>query len=130
MSDETGRQGETLISTARAVAADSPDGRLPHEGHTSWDIFPFEGSLTVKALDDLSLPEPPTARAGGVNCRACARGVTDALWTDGRWLVRAPHGPEACVSVYVEPTHHLDLTDLSDHAAAHLGRLIVAVADW
>lgn len=128
MSEEAGRRGEVLISAARAVAAANPDGRLSLPDVTTWDIFPFEGSLHVKALDDLSLPEPPRAGAGGVDCRACQRGVADALWTDGRWMVRAPHEPEALPSVYVEPVDHLDLTDLDDDAAAHLGRLVVGVA--
>lgn len=128
MSEEARRRGEYLISAARAVAAESPEGRLALPDVTTWDIFPFEGSLQVKALDDLSLPEPPRAGAGGVNCRACERGTVDALWTDGRWMVRVPHAPEALFSVYLEPVDHVDLTDLDDDAAAHLGRLIVGVA--
>jgi diadenosine tetraphosphate (Ap4A) HIT family hydrolase len=128
VSDETRRRGEHLISAARAAAAENPDGRLELPDVTTWAIFPFEGSLKVKALDDLSLPEPPRAGAGGVDCRACESGVADALWTDGRWLVRAPHAPEALPSVYLEPVDHLDLTDLDEEAAAQLGRLIVGVA--
>jgi diadenosine tetraphosphate (Ap4A) HIT family hydrolase len=128
MSDETGRRGERLISAARAAAAESPDGRLALPDVTTWDIFPFEGSLQVKPLDDLSLPEPPRAGAGGVDCRACERGVADTVWTDGRWLVRAPQAPESLPSVYLEPVDHLDLTDLDEDAAAHLGRLVVGVA--
>ena len=128
MSDETSRRGERLISAARAAAAESPDGRLGLPDVTTWDIFPFEGSLQVKALDDVSLPEPPRAGAGGVDCRGCELGVAGALWTDGRWRVRAPRDPEALPSVYIEPIDHLDLTDLDDDAAAYLGRLIVGVA--
>lgn len=55
-------RGQALGASARAAAAATADGRLPLPDLITWDIFPFEGSLQVKALDDVRLPEP--ARSG------------------------------------------------------------------
>ena len=50
----------------RALAHADAERRLPLPEQSLWDIFPFEpGSLRVKPLDDLVLPEPPRSGEGG-----------------------------------------------------------------
>ena len=114
-----------MIATARAAAAASPDGRLPLPDLITWEIFPFEGSLQVKPLEHVQLPEPARSGAGGVDCGVCDRDASDALWTDGRWSVRAMSEPQPLFSLFLEPVAHLDLSDLDDDHAAELGRHVV-----
>ncbi len=122
------RRGEALAATTRAVAAQSADGRLPLGESVSWDIFPFDGAISIRPLDDPQLPEPPLSGAGGVDCTVCARATSESLWTDGRWTVREMGGgPHPLLTVFLEPVEHVDLTDLDDDGAADLGRHIVRV---
>lgn len=121
-------RGEALVQSARNAAASSPDARLPLPDVATWDIFPFEGDLQVKPLNDVALPEPPRSGARGIQCRACERPTTRDLWTDGRWTIHAASEPEAVLSAILEPVQHVDLADLDEDAAADLGRLVVRVA--
>lgn len=120
-------RGEALVAAVRELCAQSPDGRLPLGESVTWDIFPFEGELLIKPIDDPRLPEPLRAGVGGVDCEACQRGTRDVLWTDGRWRVRTMDRPEAVFVVFLEPLAHVDLSELDETAAAELGVLTVRV---
>ncbi|HXY44744.1 MAG TPA: hypothetical protein VEH29_11190 [Acidimicrobiales bacterium] len=49
------------------------DGRLPLPDMSAWNIFPFEGALRVKPLQDPVFPEPARAgEPGGRTCFECA----------------------------------------------------------
>lgn len=113
--------------TARARAAYGPDGRLPLPESVTWDIFPFEGSLVVKRLDDPVLPEPPRFGENGRDCQACQRADDGCLWTDAGWRLLTPSERSGVPALLLEPREHLDLGDLDDARAAELGRLIVRI---
>lgn len=108
---------------ARARAAAGPDGRLPLPDVASWDIFPFEGSLLVKRLQDPVLPEPPRHGEDPADCGPCRRADAECLWTNDRWRVYAPE-PAGVPALLLEPREHLDLADLDEQYAAELGTLI------
>ncbi|WP_329500093.1 hypothetical protein [Kitasatospora herbaricolor] len=116
-----------------------PIGRRPQlraDGVPSWDIFPFEGELRVKVLDEPVLPEPPRqGEAGAEECDQCARPDSDFLWTDEHWRLSGsarPAGPPAVVLLQpppafgreVPPIAHHDLTDLPPARAAELGAML------
>jgi len=111
---------------ARARAAYGADGRLPLPDTVTWDIFPFEGALQVKRLDDPVLPEPPRHGEDGTDCSACQRTDDAYLWTDHRWRVYAPESA-GVPALLLEPRAHLDLGDLDETYAAELGVLTVRI---
>ena len=63
---------ERILADARAAASDA--GRLPLPDMADWDIFPFEGELRVKQLDEVVLPEPARdGELGSDDCQSCGR---------------------------------------------------------
>lgn len=91
-----------------------------------WETWPFVGSVRPRLLD------PPTAEpdrhgAGGVDCRRCAEGDEDALWSDEHWIVRALPPNGLPMVVLLETRAHYDFQDLPDELAAELGPLLVRV---
>jgi diadenosine tetraphosphate (Ap4A) HIT family hydrolase len=114
----------TQALLARVAAAADAEGRLPLPDVATWDIFPFEGEILVRRLEDPVLPEPPRHGDGDDPCGACADGVSRAIWTDDRWKLVVPE--EASIPiVLLEPLAHLDFADLDDAEAAELGILCV-----
>lgn len=113
--------------TARARAAYGPDGRLPLPDVVAWDIFPFEGDLRVKRLDDPVLPEPPRSGEEPADCTACTRADDSFVWTDSGWRLGMSAERTGVPALLLEPRAHLDLGDLDEDAAAQLGRLVVRV---
>lgn len=124
--DRAGAALDPLAFVARARAAYGQDGRLPLPEGVTWDIFPFEGSMLVKRLEDPVLPEPPRNGEEGIDCGACRRPDDSCLWTDDRWRVYAPE-PDGVPALLLEPRDHLDLGDLDETLAAELGVLVVRV---
>lgn len=94
-----------------------------------WEIFPFENDgLTAKVLDPPAWPEPDrNGEHGPDGCYVC--GDTEPpLWSDDRWLVRAPREPmaiPACVTL--SPVAHHDLADLPPDLASELGPMLQRV---
>ena len=109
---------------ARVRAAQGADGRLPLPDVAEWEIFPFEGDLVVKRLEDPVLPEPPRGGEGGRPCHSCDTGTSNALWADERWKLVAPE-PAGIPLVLLCTIEHLDLGDLDDVLAGELGVLSV-----
>jgi hypothetical protein len=110
----------------RAVAAADDGRRLPVPDQTGWEIFPFEAdSLRVKPLDPLTLPEPPRAGEGGLDCWRCTNPDQDVVWSNERWVLTSFAGSRLPFAVMLMPREHLDLGDLSDGMAAELGVLSV-----
>ncbi len=128
MANDDLSRAEALVATVRNLAAQSPEGRVPLTDAVTWDIFPYEGDLRIKSIDDPVLPEPLRQGARGVDCRLCERGTRDVLWTDGKWRVRTLDNPDPVLVVFLEPLAHLDLTDLDEVGAADLGVLTIKVA--
>ena len=121
-SPEVHARTERLI--ARVRAAEDAEGRLPLPDVTEWDIFPFEGDLQVKRLDDPVLPEPPRSGEGGRPCDSCESGLDRAIWADDRWKV-VPLRETSIPVVLLQPLEHLDSTDLDATLASELGVLSV-----
>ena len=124
MSESESVHPRTARLLARVRAAEDSDGRLPLPDVTEWDIFPFEGDLLVKRLEDPVLPEPARTGEGGRPCESCGSGLDGAIWADDRWKVIAV-GPAAIPQVLLCPLEHLDYADLDDATAAELGVLSV-----
>ncbi|WP_306211951.1 HIT family protein [Actinoplanes sp. RD1] len=95
------------------------------EGMPGWEIFPFEGELTVKVLGEPKLPEPPRNGAAGRPCFICQDPGAQRIWADEHWLVRHAGGPTAVpVTVLLSPIEHHDLGDLPAARAAEIGPLM------
>ncbi|MDA8435814.1 MAG: hypothetical protein M0Z98_07500 [Actinomycetales bacterium] len=120
MSEQVHERTDALLR--RVAGAVGTDGRLPLPDVTTWDIFPFEGELRVKRLEQPVLPEPPRHGEGGLECGSCRAGLADAIWADDRWKLVAP-GPSAIPMVLLCPIAHLDLADLDGTMARDLGFL-------
>lgn len=128
MIDDSGARGLALVEAARAAATGNPDGRLAVPDLASWDIFPFEGDMRVKRIDDVQVPEPARAGAGGLDCRACDPPDSTVIWTNGTFQVRAPDVADPVLSIVLEPREHLDLANVDEVLAADLGILVVRIA--
>ncbi len=113
----------TAALIRRTREAEGPDGRLPQPDVATWDIFPFEGDIKVKHLDDPVLPEPPRDGEGGVDCHSCRVGTTGAIWADETWKLVAPQ-PAAIPIVLLCPIVHADFADLDILRAREIGFLM------
>src|SRR4051812_28442195 len=109
-----------LIGNARAHAG--PDGRLPTPDLAANEIFPFEGQIRVRPLDEPVIPEPARMGDGGEGCRVCAAPDEAYFWAEGRWRLRTAE-PQPLPSFLLEPRDHVDLGDLDERQAAELGVL-------
>jgi diadenosine tetraphosphate (Ap4A) HIT family hydrolase len=121
--------GETAEQTyERALAAVGADGRLAMPPVHQWETFPFDGEIRVRPLLPPVETERPRLGAGGIDCRRCERGDSDAIWSDDHWLVaplERPSGLPAIVILF--PRTHHDLDDLPGELARELGPLIQRV---
>lgn len=111
-----------LMERIRAVEAEH--GRLPMPDMAGWDIFPFEGDIRVRLVDDPVVPEPPRHGEDGGPCGACTDGLSRAIWADDRWML-LPQRETPFPIVMLEPRAHLDSTDLDPAMAAEMGVLTV-----
>lgn len=94
------------------------------DGIPGWEIFPFEGDLKVKPLEQPVLPEPPReGEAGGPPCTACAAGDDRYIWADEHWRLRKFDPAAIPALVMLEPRAHHDNGDLPAERAAELGGL-------
>lgn len=117
-----------IVADARAREREETSGRLPLPEYATWATFPFDGEISVKAVADVELPEPPRSGAGGVDCWACGKADEDYLWSDGEWRVGALREPSGLpVVLLLEPRAHHDLDDLPPHLVASLGPAIARV---
>jgi hypothetical protein len=126
MADTDSPSLDAVELIARARAAYTADGRPPLPDDISdWDIFPFEGDLLVKPLDDPVVPEPPRHGETVGDCSACMSADSDYVWSDAGWRLRTT--PQPLPAYLLEPRAHLDLGDLDDSMAAELGVLVVRI---
>lgn len=102
---------------------------FPAEGIPLWEIFPYEGQLQIKVLDEPTLPEPPRRGEDGPgDCNGCDRPDADFLWTDEHWRLDGPAEPGALpATVLLQPRGHHDLGDLPPERAAELGPMLQRV---
>lgn len=111
--------GRFAAHFAYGEPAAAPEGGIPF-----WDIFPYEGDVTIKAIDAPVVPEPPRHGEGGKPCGECARGDEEYLWTSEHWRLSAGAEAEALVTVMLTPRAHHDLGDLAPEPAATMGATI------
>lgn len=99
---------------------------LPAEGIPFWEVFPYEGDLQIKVLQEPALPEPPRHGEGGAaDCSACGLPDSDFLWTDEHWRLAAYDESSALPAVLMlQPRAHHDLHDLPPQRAAELGPML------
>jgi diadenosine tetraphosphate (Ap4A) HIT family hydrolase len=110
---------------ARALAAADADGRLALPPVHEWETFPFEGELRVRPLVPPEPAERPRHGEDGVDCRRCARGDADAVWSDEHWLLAPLDRPSGLpVVVVLQPRAHHDLADLPEERSRELGPLV------
>jgi diadenosine tetraphosphate (Ap4A) HIT family hydrolase len=102
------------------------DGALRAPPVETWDTWPFEGGVRPKALEPPAASEAPRQGEGGVDCRACAEGDDEYVWTNERWRLYALPEPTGLpIVVLLEPReHYSEPGDLPDDLAAELGVLI------
>ncbi|MEU8920534.1 hypothetical protein AB0D10_06270 [Kitasatospora sp. NPDC048545] len=102
---------------------------VPADGAPSWEIFPYEGELTVRPLRAPDLPEPPRqGEDGPEDCKQCARPDSDFLWTDEHWRLSATDEPTGLPAVLLlQPRAHHDLTDLPAELSGRLGPMLQRV---
>lgn len=105
--------------------------RLPLGDVAHDDLFPLEGEILVKPLEEPILPEPHRrGERGREPCWNCDRGLDGAIWANQRWVVRSdpetPHGLPAVV--VLSPRDHHDLDDLPPDLAGELGPMIQRVS--
>ncbi|MGO8874662.1 MAG: hypothetical protein ACLQNG_02715 [Acidimicrobiales bacterium] len=123
MTEGTSRTVQRIIDDVRRL--EDTDGRLPLPDMSDWDIFPFEGEMLVKHLDDPVIPEPPRAgERGGSPCFQCgSRPESSVLLASERWRLIDP-GPRGVPAVVLlETVEHVDLETLSAPLAGDLGVL-------
>jgi hypothetical protein len=108
---------------AHALDAADDQRRLPLARMTGWDISPFvpEG-LTVSALREPVLPEPPRHGEDPADCQSC-RGRDEGLWLNDNWRLTRIAQAGVPLILMLHPREHHDLADLPDELAAELGVL-------
>lgn len=103
--------------------------RLPVDELLDDPLFPFEGDLRLRALEEPLLPEPERFGIDPADCGLCRGDGAQPIWEDEHWRLRSraePHGLPM-VGVLVPRSHH-DLEDLPPPLAAELGPMIQRVA--
>jgi len=110
-----------LLERIRAAEAGN-GGRLPMADMAGWDVFPFEGEIRMRSVEEPVLPEPLRHGEDGEPCGACTDGLSREIWADERWML-VPLSETSIPIVLLEPQEHLDSTDLDDAMAAELGLL-------
>jgi diadenosine tetraphosphate (Ap4A) HIT family hydrolase len=95
----------------------------------TWYSFPFDGEMRPRALQPPVEREAPRHGEGGVDCRRCAAGDDQYVWTDERWRLFAANEPTGLpIVVLLEPREHYgEPGDLPDELAAELGIMLARV---
>ena len=91
-----------------------------------WDTFPFDGEMAPRRLLPPVGKEEPRFGEGGVDCRRCAAGDDDYIWTSERWRLHALDEPSGLpVVVLLESREHFsEPGDLPEELAAELGVML------
>ncbi|MEU7110715.1 hypothetical protein [Streptomyces sp. NPDC046182] len=101
---------------------------LPEGGIPFWEVFPYEGDLRIRVLDEPVLPEPPRKGEDGEECPGCVDTEGPTLWSDEHWKVRGFAEPQGVpAQVMLLPHDHGDLADLAPERAAQLGGMLQRV---
>jgi hypothetical protein len=89
-----------------------------------WETWPFQGPVRPRPLE-APAEEPPRQGEGGIDCRRCAAGDDEYLWTNERWRIKALGPTGLPLMAMLETRAHLgEPGDLSDELAGELGVLL------
>ncbi len=111
---------------ARVMGVADADGRLPLPPVTTWDIFPWDGDLSVRPLSAPVGAAEMREGDGGAGCGTCDDPGRNAIWTNERWMVTSTSEPTGMPLVlFLKPKEHLDYGDLDDDLASECGRISV-----
>lgn len=103
--------------------------QIPAEALVDDDLFPLEGVVRTKRVEEPRLPEPIRHGAGGIECSLCSADQADTIWEDERWRVLMRSEPHALPMVAVlQPKAHHDLEDLPPELLAGLGTMLQRVS--
>ncbi|MEU8530063.1 MULTISPECIES: HIT family protein [Streptomyces] len=101
---------------------------LPEGGIPFWEVFPYEGDIRIKPLDEPVLPEPPRKGEDGEECPGCGDWEGPVLWSDEHWKLRGFTEPEGVpAQVMLLPKAHGDLADLPPERLAEFGGMLQRV---
>jgi diadenosine tetraphosphate (Ap4A) HIT family hydrolase len=102
---------------------------FPGDGMPGWEIFPYEGDIQVKVLQEPELPEPArNGAAGPADCWGCKDPLRNAVWADENWRVTHTGEPTALpVVVLLCPIGHYDLHNLPPRRSAEFGPMLQRV---
>jgi len=91
--------------------------------------LPYDEPLTLRALDDRVVPEPPRrGEPGGDPCGICGGFATAPVWSNANWSLHPPVGGSLMGAVWLASREHVDsFQDLSDSAASEFGHVIARV---
>jgi diadenosine tetraphosphate (Ap4A) HIT family hydrolase len=90
-----------------------------------WETFPLDGELRPRELLPPVDKEEPRQGEGGIDCRRCATGDDEYLWTNERWRLYGLGPTGLPVVVMLEPRAHFgELGDVPDELLAELGVLL------
>ncbi|HEU5471918.1 MAG TPA: hypothetical protein VFV67_14800 [Actinophytocola sp.] len=93
-------------------------------------LFPFEGEITVRALERPIVPEPPRrGEPDGARCGTCADPGKCLVWRDERWAVYAGFEPVGLpMMALLTPVEHVSLHSMGPDLVAGLGAMIQRLA--
>jgi diadenosine tetraphosphate (Ap4A) HIT family hydrolase len=91
--------------------------------------LPYSEPLTVRALTDRVIPEPPRrGEFGGDPCGICSGQAAGAVWSNANWSLHPPVGGSLVGAAWLATREHVDsFKDLPEPAAAEFGRVVANV---
>lgn len=91
--------------------------------------LPYEEPLTVRALGERVIPEPPRrGEPGGDPCGICTGQATSAVWSNDNWSLHPPVGGSLLGAVWLAAREHVDsFKDLPAPAAAEFADVVARV---
>ncbi len=91
--------------------------------------LPYSEPLTVRALEERVIPEPPRrGEPGGDPCGICSGQATSAVWTNEHWSLHPPVGGSLVGAVWLATRAHVDsFVDLPDAVARSFGHVVASV---
>jgi diadenosine tetraphosphate (Ap4A) HIT family hydrolase len=91
------------------------------------DLFPFEGDMRLKPVDEPVIPEPPRSGEDPADCWTCKADDSKVLWADDNWRLSVVRHMACPIALSLSPRAHYDSPDLPDDLAAELGVLLIRI---
>ena len=91
------------------------------------DLFPFEGDMRLKPLQEPVIPEPPRSGEDPSDCWTCKADDSKVLWADDKWRLGIVRHLACPIALSLSPRGHYDSPDLPEELAAELGVLLIRI---